>query len=466
MTEPWVRQLPVPNRQVFINNQSEFNSWITNIQPYDYCQINDGVLVGGTLESWQEGVVVKGIGHAKHDGIVNHQARNNWYMNMHNIYGAGTSMNIYWADDAVVNCVIEGDGINEHAVGVFVAGGGGSSKLLYGNIIRKKSDAVYIQNSAVGLDHIVHNYLGDCVPTPNSYSIHEYAQSPDRNNNVRYIQNVVANSNVLVGGQDQATLPLYNLMQENWFWQCASVKFNYKRPICMDLINNYFLKSCLEFLNFQGVGDGSNDPPVDEWSIVTGNKLYNPGGYHFKFQTSAYINGVRVDGTPRIRNVDIWDNNWYHGLFTGDIHAGGISKNLIMLPEWRTESQNAGKMFDNNSSNVPNPPVDQYWLIPNDYDPDRAMLVVWGIVNLNLPRWGQVSHITDPYNHMWEGQNNIPLGITDKLTTFIVRYIDTPPTCDLDEARRLLNEALANPNCKHRGVKNRIELALQEMEDC
>lgn len=462
---PWVKPLPPKGRLITIHSQSDFNSWVSNIQVNDNVDwFEDAGIVGGTLASWKEGVVVRGIGHAIHDGTVDQQARNNWYIDMHNIKVDGSNINMYWEDDKVINCVIEGDGQTLEKVGIFVAGGGGSSKIVYGTNIRKKQDGIYIQNSALATDYIAHNYIGDVVPSYNSYAIHEYAQTADRNNNVHYVQNVFSNGTVLIGGQSNASLPLYNLFQECWF-DHANARFDYKRPICVDLINNYFLNSELNFEHFQGVSD-EQTPPADEWSIVSGNKFYNPDGYHFRFQTSAYVNGTREDGTSRIRSVDLWNNNEYYGQFKASFHADSIQAELTSLQQWRDFTRNAGKEFGTNDSNIPTGPPAKSWLIPNDYNPDKAMLVLLGMHSVILPRPATYAFAQDPYK-TYTFQNGQELGgAAGTLTTVFIRYTGDPvtETCDIEEARRYINDAITHSNQK--GVKTRLKAALKELEGC
>lgn len=445
MSNPWYRQLPPKIRDRHATNQTELDQLLDEQIDGDWITIHEGDYPEWRPFSSDRETVIQGEGHAKVNIEFELYLPDAYILNLH-LPGRQLMDGDYCG---FINNVIEGDGQTGYA-GLLSTGGKG--QLTYQNIICNCEHGLYIQNKNTdGIEYVVQNYIGDCVSDSNSRAIHAYTQQPDNLYSLYFIQNIV-NGNEFLIGDNGGTIPKYNLLQDNWI-QRAAFRAIYSRE-CTDLINNKFYNGFIQRYHFLG-----NDYQTDDFSTTTGNTIYENGSFevdHIQF-------GIENDAM--LRGLDNWDYNSYFGkdYFRAKGFRGGAYPYFRSLQEWRDWTRSLGKEFDTNSTFTQGAPGNQYWLLPNDYDPNRALLVVWGQATVSIPGEFTFSEVTNPYKEI-ESQYLQAFCIPNELKTFVIRYKATEHTCDLDSARVLLKDARAKSNQK--GVRNRITAALKLMEPC
>lgn len=463
MSEPWIKQRPVPGRNVVINSQSDFNSWVTNIQTNDLVtQYESAGVIGGNVTVNPSGVVMQGMGHAKRDGHTVLNGVGCWIdkMDLSSLM-PGSIVDMNGQDQVVVNNWIHSNRATEDVIGIG-SWSTGKGQVLYANAIEGCEHDLYIQNSSVnGTRYVIGNYLARVLQNGNGRLVHAYTQSPNKVESMYFKENVFDEGEVLFGGEGSATPNILLEVYSNWFHK-SMPRIGYKRPSQFKFNSNMVLK---ERVTIDGLwGAGENTYPYPDQSEFKFNRLwYNNFAEQLYLQTMRFVNGVREVGTAPLRSNDNFDWNTYYGTgYIGRILADGINQASSTLTEWRTLTASHGCMYDANSAVVPGPPPDTYWVIPNEYDPTRAMLITWGQVLPLLPGSYTFAEMRDPYHEM--DPNVLPaFCLPQELNAFLIRY-QTEEGCDLDKARGYLGEAYVRSNQKF--VKNRITLALEELDKC
>lgn len=264
----------------------------------------------------------------------------------------------------------------------------GPGQVIYGNIIHtNEGHSIYMQNNfrRYGFKQIVNNMFLDAGSPGcgNCFHVHGYTL----NNFVTGFNlrnNIVKTGRFLIGGFNAPAER--EVVTENYFYE-STVQFGYRRPTQVRFTGNYLGRSGLDIRWFWGSGEVQYKQSAP--NVFLNNQIHRPPGLHIRFGTSAYLPAGRCEGCPRIRPVDVFDRNVYSNPFKASFSANNIFQGQLNLTAWRNATAAAGKRFDSHSVTVRPPSTPKIAILPNQYEPRRAHLVIynWGrrpTVNVNL----------------------------------------------------------------------------------
>jgi hypothetical protein len=86
-----------------------------------------------------------------------------------------------------------------------------------------------------------------------------------------------------------------------------------------------------------------------------------------------------------IRAEDRFDHNLYSAPFRANFFAASERKSNLNLAEWRSATSKAGNRFDTNSSEISGPPIYKIVIQGNEFERNRAHILVYN--------WGNLSKI-------------------------------------------------------------------------
>ncbi len=260
----------------------------------------------------------------------------------------------------------------------------GEGQVIYGNIVYKQISKennphnLYIQNdfSHMGYKYVVNNmFLDSREASDNTYNVHAYTENGVITG-LWFEKNVIKNGTFLIGGFN---LPAdHEVVKENYYYK-SPVQFGYRRPTQVRFQYNYLGRSELVTQFFWGAGETQFKQTAP--NIYSNNEILLPPAPHINFSTSAYLTVERCDGCAKIRPVDIFDQNKYSGPFRARFFADNKNLGVLGLDAWRNATAEAGKRFDANSTLVAKPRETKVVILPNDYEPNRASLVVYNWSN-------------------------------------------------------------------------------------
>ncbi len=319
----------------------------------------------------------------------------------------------------------------------------GSGQVIYGNIIYKQIPVsnnphnIYTQNdfATFGWKYFVQNMVLDSWDaTQSTYNFHAYAQG-SYYSGYHVEKNIFRRGKFLIGGTN---LPADNeIVKENYYYD-SPVLFGWNIPAQVKFTNNYLGLGWLDTKFFWGAGEQVYVIP--DQSVYTGNSIMKPTGQHVQFRTAAYMPNWCV-GCPEIRSGDTFDNNTYSSPFTATFWADNNDDGVVDFNTWKTDTQNAGKAFDTNSTVVTTIP-DKIVLLGNEYETQRGELAIynWSLsstktVDLSsiLPN-GTDFVVLDPrnmgtpvYQGTYNGPVNIPTSGKEFLPLLVVGSGTAPP---------------------------------------
>ena len=474
--QPYIRSFDA-NRTVNVSNAAELNAAINSAQTGDQILLSDGTY-SLSITMTRQNVMVKCPGHCIIIGQVKLQAINTWIWGLEVAWtGAGSFIDLAAPDTFAINNVISGSSVNG-SVGISAFSQPGL-RVISGNIIFHTQHLMYIQNTAPHELYVVGNTLIEPQGEPsNQRAIHEYTESPNKTENVKYIRNIVFTGQILVGGQVNATPNIGNSFDELVAYKSNTV-FGYKRLDDTDITNSIYLKSTYDNQWFWGEGEVVYSPtPI----TFTGNKFYNlSGGKHVIITTSAYIPG-RVQCSPKFRSTDTFNNNEYYGGFNSGLCANNVNDvQLAPLSLFQTKTQNAGNRFDNDSTVSASAIPDGYKLILNEYDSSSASLAVWNFsgsptVNISLPQAASLYPAETPFGGSVVTLPSGPSALNQsaEFEAYYVKFNTGPPPpnpCDtvnqlaIDILNISLDESLTYQKRVRQMRKKDVEL-INALEEC
>ncbi|MEB2314310.1 MAG: hypothetical protein OZ921_21545 [Sorangiineae bacterium] len=268
------------------------------------------------------------------------------------------------------------------------------SQIVYGNIIYNGHHNAYVQNSFDdnGYKYFVNNisFNADAIRgnAAGPYEFHAYGEGGSISG-LWLEKNVFFNTNgggeMLIGARNK-TPNSNEVLRGNYFYK-SSAHLGFARPVSFEFTGNYIARTFLQSEYFWGTGETRfSEQPL---SVVEDNEIVLPeDGRHISFRTSAYRAGpfgdcsdptCRDDGGPRIRAGERWDRNRYSTPFRAGFYAGGTDRFTQNndFDTWKSLTAAAGAAFDANSEVVPAPSGQKVVLIPNEYEPGRAHLIIF-----------------------------------------------------------------------------------------
>lgn len=282
----------------------------------------------------------------------------------------------------LINSVIHHVGPGKNAIGAWNSGSG---QVVHGNIVyTNDGHNIYMQNDffRYGFKQIVNNMFLD-ADCDNCFNVHGYTLNSFVTG-FNFRRNIVKNGRFLIGGYNAPAER--EVVTENYFYE-SNVQFGYRRPTQVRFIGNYLGRSVLDIRWFWGSGEIQYKQSAP--NVFMNNQIHRPSGLHIRFGTSAYLPIGRCEGCPGIRPVDVFDRNVYSNPFKASFSANNISRSPLNLTAWRNATAAAGKRFDSHSVTVRPPTTPKIAILPNQYEPRRAHLVIynWGrrpTVTVNL----------------------------------------------------------------------------------
>jgi hypothetical protein len=272
---------------------------------------------------------------------------------------------------------------SKNAMGAWDTGPG---QVIYGNIIYdNQGHNIYMQNNffRYGYKQILNNMFLDAT-CGGCYNVHGYATN-DFVTGFNFRSNVVKNGRFLIGGFNAPAER--EVVSENYFYK-SLVQFGYRRPTQVNFTQNYLGRSTLDIAWFWGSGEVQYRQSLP--NVFTDNQIHRPPGIHIRFTTSAYLPSGLCGGCPAIRSVDVFDRNTYSNPFKAFFFANNTNRGTLNFVGWKNATAGAGKAFDANSVTVPGPTTPKIVILPNQYEPARAHLIIynWGrrptvLVNLS-----------------------------------------------------------------------------------
>lgn len=165
------------------------------------------------------------------------------------------------------------------------------------------------------------------------------------------------------------------------------------------ITGNYFAKT-----NFAIDGYWGNQGTRDPW-IFTGNEIYDPpGGVHLPVFQTRKENGAAsgADGSFKIPNADIWNNNTYGGTFVAEIFCNGLNSGTSTLAQWRDRTDNCrvtpsgtnANGFDLSSTNPANPTTAYIEIHQNEYQCPTCVFTDQDRGNIYVVNWALASAVT------------------------------------------------------------------------
>jgi hypothetical protein len=379
----------------------------------------------------QHPIVLKAKNHAKIEGAVSIVGAHNWVWGFEITDPTGSVK----ATDACLRLASTGArGINNvvhHPTNKNSAAAWekGPGQVLYGNIIHDGRHNLYTQNdyNRFGYKYIVGNVLLDSAPDPdgnNTFNFHAYTER-SHISGFHIEKNVFAGGRWLLGGYGDPHH--HEIIRSNYF-HGFGVDLGYRRPMEVEFTNNYLGHSTLNFRSLWGAGETSFTQPGI--TTVKGNHIIPaPGALHIYLITSAYVNNQLLDeGQPKLRQEDVWNGNFYYDKFRADLVVNRQLYIISGISDWRNKTRTSGNAFDVQSKALPKPRGVRTFLIQNEYDRNRAFLVVYNWsgaqqVNYRLPRAGAVYDIKRSF------EAPLATGITGRLQmnrntfgVFLVRF--------------------------------------------
>jgi hypothetical protein len=266
---------------------------------------------------------------------------------------------------------------NKNGIGAWNSGAG---QVVYGNVIYENGQGpnhphnIYTQNdfSTYGRKYIVENLILDAADVCGGcFNFHAYTEGG-------FIKgfhlegNVVSNGRFLIGGYNQ---PADNEVLIGNFFYDSQAQFGYARPTQVEFRSNFLARTTLDIQWYWGDGETVYTQPAP--NVFTNNQIILPAGPHIRFRTSAYLSSGRCEGCPRIRSVDVFNNNSYSTPFSATFFANNSSLGTVDFNTWKSATSSAGRAFDANSTVVAVPSGAKVVLLPNDYEPGRGHLAIF-----------------------------------------------------------------------------------------
>ena len=344
----------------------------------------------------------------------------------------------------VINCYIHHN-LNRNGIGAWSKG---PDHVYYGNIIHdagkgnipsngKNWHGIYAQNSmeSDGRKYFVNNVLFENDAGRISFNFHGYAtckDCPPLLSGFYLTQNVFAKRRFLIGGYNVPSQQ--NIVVSNYFYQ-APAQFGYARPTQVEFSNNYLGRTGLYLQWFWGTGETIYNQSLP--NVFTDNEIILPPGPHSIFRTSAYTDSGRCEGCPAIQGNDEFDRNTYTSPFKATFFANNLNLGTLNFSQWKQHSEEAGNGFDGRSREISAPKQAKIVLLPNDYEPGRAYLVIynWGLQDsvsvdlskfLTLGKDYEVFSIKSPRSHSIQaGIYENPISIPTDKKEFLAFLIKT-----------------------------------------
>ncbi|MCC7450994.1 MAG: hypothetical protein IT324_26495 [Anaerolineae bacterium] len=311
-----------------------------------------------------------------------------WGLEITNPNGAGnTGIGIYAAGVRLINNIVHHH-LKANGIGAWDTGAG---QVLYGNIVYQNGQDpsgvahphnIYTQNnfSEQGYKYFVDNIVLDAAAVCNNcFNFHAYTEEPYVSG-LHLERNIFDNGRFLIGGFGP---PADNERAFSNYFYRSQVQFGYRRPTQVEFRNNYLGNSWLQTEWLWGEGEKRYVKPRP--SDYRDNTIVSsiPNFEMVRLKTSAYqlaSDGTccdRNDGLPRIDPADVFDGNKYSPTFKGYLYAAGREQNNLTLAQWRTSTSADGKAFDTSAVEFPLPTQPQVFIVPNEYEPGRANIVVY-----------------------------------------------------------------------------------------
>ena len=288
----------------------------------------------------------------------------------------------------VINCHIHHN-LNRNGLAAWNTG---ANHVFYGNIVHSAGKGniptdgsnwhgVYTHNNfdTNGRKYFVNNVFMDNDAGILSHNFHGYAtckDCPPLLTGFYVTQNVFANRPFLIGGYNVPAQQ--HIVNDNYFYQ-ANAAFGFRRPVQTEFRRNYIGRGFLDLRWLWGTGETIYQQVSP--NIFTDNKIILPSDYHNMVRTSAYMSDGRCEGCPKIQETDQFDQNTYSAPFKGWLFAADMKFEALNLSEWKQRTAEAGNSFDSHSKEIPAPTQEKIVLLPNDYDSNRAHLLIynWGL---------------------------------------------------------------------------------------
>lgn len=449
-TLPWVKDITIPPlRTVSVTDVTTLKAAITAAVAGDWIELAGGTYATGQLVLTKSGTAANPIvikpkkdAHAIVHGNFKMTGAHTYVRDLEITNGAMgfIGVEVQCNNCGVINNVIHH---NNGQVGLF-AYNLGANQIIYGNIFYdQKANSNNPHNfygandyNTYGMKYVVGNVFLDSVsadldpssPTPPTFNVHVYTEG-GLISGFHLENNVASNGRFLMGGLNK---PHHHWVVLRNHFHNAGVQLGYNKPVQSRFEDNVLWKSVADF-KFQ-VGEGETDPSTTDPNTFIRNTLINPpSGRLINYMTAAT---GQVNGGPKIRSKDIWNDNTYISpIFGASLGANGIfTASLSSFNEWKLwASQRGGVNWDTNStySNTAIPTNKQFF-IPNDYDQTRGHFVVYnfeGKTTAKLDRAGQFSvyNIKNTFGSpVVSGTDSVNVPLTKEFEVFLVKGGTTP----------------------------------------
>jgi MYXO-CTERM domain-containing protein len=260
----------------------------------------------------------------------------------------------------------------------------GPGMIAYGNIIFEDKSTnetmhnIYTQNEYdnYGYKYFVRNVSlessknGCSSGSQDCYSFHAYATA-DTVSGYYLLENVIAHNRFLIGGYG---LPTDHVVLRNNYLYQSDMQLGYARPLQAEVRNNYCARSGLMFEWLWGAGEVRH---IQKAPTLFYDNTFLTSGTVVTLRTSAYTVNDRSEGTEPFNATDHFDHNAYSTPFRAELEAAGKSSVSTSLDAWRNATAAAGRRFDENSVLTSYPTVAEVAVLPNEYEPERATVVVF-----------------------------------------------------------------------------------------
>lgn len=455
--QPYVRAFNANDNKP-VSTVSELNNAIATSQPGHSIEIaggiyNTGQIILSRAGTAENAIVMKPVAgeHVVINGSIRMNAAHNYIMGLEITGGANVGgVNLIGVEMFCNNC----GAINNVIHGINGAPGlmaynTGANQVIYGNIFYENIPAnnnphnLYVQNdyNTFGYKYIVGNAsidsnIADTLPNGSAaetFNFHAYTQGGFIDG--MYVEkNVFSNGRFLIG-RDSASAPPqhHQVVKGNYFYNLTP-QIGYRNAIQFEFTNNYIGRGGFKS---DWIDSATSAAP----NIFTGNKLVTFSGQQMAIKTAI---GGTV-GTARIKATDIFDDNQYSGPWRSSLNADGVfhccdtSYSGHWLPN---TAARGGVNWDVNSTYSASTASSlEYFVIENEYDSNRAFLVVYNWPNatsFTFNRAGQFAlyNLKDSFGAaIISGVDSASVPLTKEFEVFLIKGGSQPepePECDPD----------------------------------
>ncbi|MCA9408420.1 MAG: right-handed parallel beta-helix repeat-containing protein, partial [Candidatus Omnitrophica bacterium] len=261
----------------------------------------------------------------------------------------------------------------------------GRDHVFYGNIIHSagkgratattNAHGITIRNSYEnnGWKYFVNNILIDNDANA-AYNFHAYSECQNCTPSVTglYLEsNIFANRPFIIGEFTNSSSHI--TLNKNYFYNTSPI-LGALMPLQAEFKNNYLGRGGLTISKFWGDDIADNSKPTP--NIYTGNSFLLPPADHITISTAVTTDN-NCEGCSNLDPDDVIDENTFSGTFKGSLKADNLTFTSLNINQWQNETSLAGKMFDNNSTEIPLTLSNKISIIPNDYNPKKSFLLIF-----------------------------------------------------------------------------------------